>query len=135
MSWRGAGSAVFGQGSCQRATLTCSSGFPVAAPQTQVCRFPLRQGPTRCHPIASGDIGATSEVCASEATIFFFDCLNVWQGWRQGRIDVNTICMYNEATFAWDEGKRVANIAKHGIDFADVREMFAGPMLVSSDTR
>ncbi len=43
--------------------------------------------------------------------------------------------MYNEATFAWDEDKRIANIAKHGIDFADVREMFAGPMLVSSDTR
>ena len=43
--------------------------------------------------------------------------------------------MYNEATFVWDEGKRAANIAKHGIDFADVREMFAGPMLVSSDTR
>jgi len=32
---------------------------PVAAPQTQVCRFPLRQGPTRRHPSASGDIGAT----------------------------------------------------------------------------
>src|SRR5438876_5273310 len=40
------------------------------------------QGPTRCHPIASGDIGAASKVRASEATIFFFDCLIVWRGWR-----------------------------------------------------
>lgn len=43
--------------------------------------------------------------------------------------------MYNEAAFVWDEDKCAANIAKHGIDFADVREMFAGPVLVSSDTR
>ena len=39
------------------------------------------------------------------------------------------------ATFEWDEAKRSANIAKHGIDFVDAQEMFAGPMLVSSDTR
>ena len=43
--------------------------------------------------------------------------------------------MYDEPTFVWDEGKRAANIAKHGIDFTDVREMLAGPMLVSSDIR
>ena len=27
--------------------------------------------------------------------------------------------------FEWDEAKRKANIAKHGIDFLDVPEMFA----------
>src|SRR2546430_8365898 len=47
------------RGACRRVTLTCSGGFPVAAPQTQVCRLPLRQGPTRRHPLASGEIGVT----------------------------------------------------------------------------
>lgn len=35
----------------------------------------------------------------------------------------------------WDEAKRMANIAKHGIDFVDTPEMFAGPMLVGRDLR
>ena len=38
-------------------------------------------------------------------------------------------------TFEWDEAKRSANIAKHGIDFMDAQEMFEGPILVLSDTR
>ena len=38
-------------------------------------------------------------------------------------------------TFEWDEAKRSANTAKHGIDFADVPEMFDGLMLVSPDER
>lgn len=37
--------------------------------------------------------------------------------------------------FEWDEGKRVSNIVKHGIDFVDVPEMFGGPMLVGPDAR
>ena len=37
--------------------------------------------------------------------------------------------------FEWDEGKRDENIAKHGIDFVDVPEVFDGPMLVRLDTR
>ena len=40
-----------------------------------------------------------------------------------------------EVTFEWDEAKRSANIAKHGIDFVDVPEMFGGPMLVGPDVR
>ena len=44
-------------GSCLRATLTCSRDFPVAAPQTRVCRAPLRQGPARRHPFASSNSG------------------------------------------------------------------------------
>jgi len=37
--------------------------------------------------------------------------------------------------FEWDEAKRKANIAKHGIDFLDVPEMFTSPMLVGTDSR
>lgn len=37
--------------------------------------------------------------------------------------------------FEWDESKREANIVKHGIDFADVPEVFDGPMLVRLDAR
>ena len=29
--------------------------------------------------------------------------------------------------FEWDETKRLSNIAKHGIDFADAKEVFADP--------
>ncbi|MEP6891742.1 MAG: BrnT family toxin [Nitrospirota bacterium] len=35
----------------------------------------------------------------------------------------------------WDEAKRKANIAKHGIDFLDVPEMFGSLMLVGTDSR
>jgi uncharacterized DUF497 family protein len=37
--------------------------------------------------------------------------------------------------FEWDEAKRKANIAKHGIDFRDVPEMFTSLMLVGLDNR
>jgi uncharacterized protein len=37
--------------------------------------------------------------------------------------------------FEWDEDKRAANIAKHGIDFRDVPEMFNGLMLIEPDER
>jgi hypothetical protein len=37
--------------------------------------------------------------------------------------------------FEWDEAKRLANIRKHGFDFADAAEMFSGTMLVYPDTR
>ncbi len=37
--------------------------------------------------------------------------------------------------FDWDEDKRKANIEKHGIDFADIPELFDGPMLIDLDTR
>lgn len=30
--------------------------------------------------------------------------------------------------FEWDEAKRTKNIVKHGIDFADVPQIFDGPM-------
>ena len=35
----------------------------------------------------------------------------------------------------WDERKRRANIAKHGLDFADVEKVFAGPMVLFEDDR
>lgn len=37
--------------------------------------------------------------------------------------------------FEWDEVKRATNLAKHGVDFADVPELFSGPMLIGHDTR
>ena len=44
--------------------------------------------------------------------------------------------MYTSSVrFEWDEAKRKANIAKHGIDFLDVPEMFGSLMLVGTDSR
>lgn len=37
--------------------------------------------------------------------------------------------------FEWDEAKRSENIAKHRIDFADVPQIFDGPMLSELDER
>jgi hypothetical protein len=37
--------------------------------------------------------------------------------------------------FEWDEAKRRTNLAKHGIDFLDVQEMFSSPMLIGPDIR
>lgn len=46
------------------------------------------------------------------------------------------ICMYTSVVqFEWDEAKRKANIAKHGIDFRDVPGMFAGVMVIGTDDR
>ena len=37
--------------------------------------------------------------------------------------------------FEWDDRKNDENIQKHGIDFADVVEMFDHPMITHLDTR
>ena len=37
--------------------------------------------------------------------------------------------------FEWDEAKNALNIRKHGIDFADVMDMFNYPMLTLLDDR
>jgi len=37
--------------------------------------------------------------------------------------------------FEWDEGKSDSNVRNHGIDFADVPQIFSGPMLVDLDDR
>ncbi len=37
--------------------------------------------------------------------------------------------------FEWDEAKNLDNIYKHQIDFADIPEMFEGPMLIELDDR
>ncbi len=42
---------------------------------------------------------------------------------------------YFAVKFSWDEPKRQANLAKHGLDFADARKVFAGPMVLFEDTR
>jgi hypothetical protein len=37
--------------------------------------------------------------------------------------------------FTWDEIKRQANLAKHGLDFADAERVFASPMVLVEDSR
>jgi uncharacterized DUF497 family protein len=37
--------------------------------------------------------------------------------------------------FDWDADKRVSNLAKHGVDFADVTVVFESRMLVIVDSR
>ena len=37
--------------------------------------------------------------------------------------------------FEWDEQKRLSNLEKHGLDFADARHLFAGPVFVQTDNR
>ena len=35
--------------------------------------------------------------------------------------------------FVWDEAKRISNLEKHGLDFADAHRVFAGAMIVFED--
>ena len=37
--------------------------------------------------------------------------------------------------FSWDEAKRKANIAKHGLDFADASRVFESPIVLFEDDR
>ncbi len=37
--------------------------------------------------------------------------------------------------FVWDESKRLANLSKHGLDFADAEQVFNNPLVVFEDTR
>jgi len=37
--------------------------------------------------------------------------------------------------FTWDEARRLSNMKKHGIDFADVPSMFDGDVFTIEDTR
>lgn len=37
--------------------------------------------------------------------------------------------------FIWHEAKRLSNLKKHGLDFADAARLFAGPMLLYEDRR
>ena len=37
--------------------------------------------------------------------------------------------------FTWTENKRRSNLAKHGLDFADAKKVFAGPMVLFEDRR
>jgi uncharacterized DUF497 family protein len=39
------------------------------------------------------------------------------------------------STFTWDEAKRLSNLRKHGIDFADAERVFCGFTLTAEDTR
>lgn len=45
------------------------------------------------------------------------------------------VCIIAKMNFTWDERKRRANIAKHGLDFADAEKVFVGPMVLFEDDR
>lgn len=40
-----------------------------------------------------------------------------------------------DMNFEWDENKNEANIAKHGLDFADSPQIFKLPLRISLDER
>jgi uncharacterized protein len=49
---------------------------------------------------------------------------------------VTTNCSYNgEMQFEWDESKRISNLRKHGIDFADIPAVLGGSILTIPDDR
>ncbi|MDR2244200.1 MAG: BrnT family toxin [Burkholderiales bacterium] len=37
--------------------------------------------------------------------------------------------------YTWDENKRQSNLVKHGLDFADAKEVFSGPVVLFEDAR
>lgn len=37
--------------------------------------------------------------------------------------------------YIWDETKRQTNLRKHGLDFSDAEQVFAGPMVLIEDSR
>ena len=37
--------------------------------------------------------------------------------------------------FVWDEEKRLANLSKHGLDFADAEQVFNNPLVLFEDSR
>lgn len=37
--------------------------------------------------------------------------------------------------FTWQSAKRTANLKKHGFDFSDAEQVFAGPTITQEDTR
>jgi len=44
--------------------------------------------------------------------------------------------MYNAVMkFVWHESKRVQNLQKHGLDFVQAEQVFAGPTLTVEDAR
>ena len=45
------------------------------------------------------------------------------------------MCIIYSMRYLWDEAKRQANLAKHGLDFADAPRVFAGPMVLFEDRR
>lgn len=46
-----------------------------------------------------------------------------------------TVVTIQTMKFAWDEAKRLSNLEKHGIDFADVPPMFDGDVFTIEDLR
>ena len=57
-------------------------------------------------------------------------------GWRlYDLLDGPAKCIYNLVMVTWDESKRLENLAKHGIDLADLESVFDYPMVTDEDDR
>ena len=50
-------------------------------------------------------------------------------------LETKAKCYYNLLVITWDEAKRQANIAKHGVDFVGCDAIFDGPVLGEEDGR
>lgn len=46
-----------------------------------------------------------------------------------------SFCSYNRGVVTWDERKRRANLARHGLDFTGCEEVFDAPVLTMEDAR
>jgi hypothetical protein len=42
------------------------------------------------------------------------------------------IGIFKAMRFTWDETKRQSNLSKHGLDFADAEQVFAGPRTIAT---
>lgn len=45
------------------------------------------------------------------------------------------MCILLMMRYIWNDTKRRANLRKHGLDFADAEQVFAGPMVLIEDQR
>lgn len=60
----------------------------------------------------------------------------VQQASSHGHLPRQDPCRYNPCVrYSWDEAKRITNLRKHGLDFADTSEVFAGPTCTIEDSR
>lgn len=75
---------------------------------------------------------------ARQHTAFVVACgISVPQGTQVSRashLDATTICRYNPCLrYEWDETKRRINLQQHGIDFADIPNLFIDEIVVLED--
>ena len=45
------------------------------------------------------------------------------------------VCIIKAVKFTWNAAKRTTNLKKHGLDFANAKQVFNGPTFTLEDTR